>query len=89
MHGVPMAGFESQMAAQRSLMADSGLGMNAAQPDSMMHHHLAMAPNQHRKYLHYLPLFQDWSLSSLLLVAPLIWLTAGLEYFNQEIMILI
>jgi len=45
MHGHPMAGFESQMAAQRSLMADAGQGLNAAQPDAMMHHQLAMAQN--------------------------------------------
>jgi len=45
MHGHQMAGYESQMAAQRSLMADAGLGMNAAQPDAMMHHQLAMVQN--------------------------------------------
>jgi hypothetical protein len=38
MHQHPMAAYESQMAAQRSLMADAGLGINAAQPDALMHH---------------------------------------------------
>ena len=51
MHQHPMAAYESQMAAQRSLMADAGLGINAAQPDALMHHQLALAQNQNRKCL--------------------------------------
>jgi hypothetical protein len=44
-----MAPFESQMAAQRGLMPDAGLGVGAGQPESLMHHSLAMMPGQNRK----------------------------------------
>ena len=56
-----MAAYESQMAAQRSLMADAGLGINAAQPDALMHHQLAMAQNQNRKCLHQLSILSQWA----------------------------
>ena len=55
-----MAAFESQMAAQRSLMADAGLGINTAQPDALMHHQLAMAQNQNRKSFRPLSLLSRW-----------------------------
>lgn len=44
-----MAPFESQMAAQRGLMADGGLNVGGGQPESLMHHSLAMVQGQNRK----------------------------------------
>lgn len=41
-----MAPFESQMAAQRGLMADGGLNVGGGQPESLMHHSLAMVQGQ-------------------------------------------
>lgn len=60
-----MTAFESQMAAQRSLMTDSGLGMNTGQSDGLMHHPLAMVQNQNRKSFFQLSLFQPSTLNCL------------------------
>lgn len=60
-----MTAFESQMAAQRSLMTDAGLGMNTGQSDGLMHHPLAMVQNQNRKSFFQLSLFQPSTLNCL------------------------
>ena len=82
MHQHPMAAYESQMAAQRSLMADAGLGINAAQPDALMHHQLAMAQNPNRKCLLQLSLLSRWP--SLLSVPNLIMI-GSIGRFRQHL----